>query len=155
MLNESANDAVKSGLWLSSCLPWSDRAWGSCTINVRKAPASSVVLRVGCGCCRTHGRWSLLPSYPQNRIHGSALPNIPTRECNTSSVKPALHPCPGRLLLWRRADISPTSKAHHQRCTGGDQCFGTPGTLLLTVAGNSSFRHRMCFHLIYSLQKPI
>lgn len=24
------------------------------------------------------------------------------------------HPCPGRRLLWRRADISPTREAHHQ-----------------------------------------
>lgn len=94
------------------------------------------------------------------RILKIASMAVPFPIFQPESATPALsnqpyHPCPGRLLLWRRADISPTSKAHHQRCTGGDQCFGTPGTLLLTVAGNSSFRHRMCFHLIYSLQKPI
>lgn len=49
------------------------------------------------------------------------------------STTPALwsqgyYPCPGQLLLWRRADLPPTSKGQ-QHTSVADQGFGTPGTL--------------------------
>lgn len=40
-------------------------------------------------------------------------------------------------------------------CADEDQSFSTHGALFLTVSGNSSFGHKMCPLLRYSLQKPI
>lgn len=54
------------------------------------------------------------------------------------------------MAMLRRADTP-----HPQKNPRAPALKVQTWPLSLTVAGKSSFRHRTCFHLIYSLQKPI